>query len=377
MPKILLISNTDWYLYHFRISLAQFLRTHGIEVILVSPAGRYVPKIKAEGFRWLEWQVSRQTVNPFEEMASVIRLIRIYRQEQPLLVHLHTIKPVIYGSLAVRFAPVSTIVRSITGRGYVFLGKDLRAKFLRVLVKIVYHFALPTGMSATIFENESDRQYYLNEKFVKPQNSYVIEGVGVDTEYYLPSSEPEGIPIVVLASRMLWDKGIGTFVDAARLLRSKISARFVLIGEPDEGNPASIGIDVLNRWVNEGFVEWWGWQADMRSVFESCHLVTLPSYGEGIPTVLLEAAASGRAIVATDVPGCRDVVVDGSTGLLVPQQDPLALAEAFEKLICDPEMRQAMGKAGRKNIERRFNTTRINEETYQIYQSFLDSSNSA
>jgi glycosyltransferase involved in cell wall biosynthesis len=167
---------------------------------------------------------------------------------------------------------------------------------------------------------------------------------------------------------MLWDKGVGTFVDAARLLSSKISARFVLIGEPDEGNPASIDPEMMKRWVDEGIVEWWGWQADMRSVFASCHLVTLPSYGEGIPTVLLEAAASGRAIVATDVPGCRDVVVDGSTGLLVPQQDPTALAEALETLINNPNMRKAMGKAGREIVDRRFSTTRINDETYRIYQ---------
>jgi len=371
MAKILLIANTDWYLYRFRISLARFLRKQGLEVILISPGGQYVSKIEAEGFRWLEWQVGRQTVNPFGEIISIFRLMRIFRREKPLLVHLYTIKPVIYGSLAARFAPVSAIVRSITGRGYVFLGQDFRAKFLRPLVKTIYRFALRIGASATIFENESDRQYFLDENFVKPDKSYIIEGVGVDVEYYLPTPEPEGIPVVVLASRMLWDKGVGTFVDTARLLRSKISARFVLIGEPDEGNPASIDSEVLRRWVDEGIVEWWGWQEDMRSVFASCHIVALPSLGEGIPTVLLEAASSGRAIVATDVPGCRDVVVDGRNGLLVPQQDPLALAKAFEKLLNNPDMREAMGKVGRESIKKRFSTARINEETYKIYQSLI------
>lgn len=368
MAKILLISNTDWYLFHFRLSLARFLRKQGMEVILVSPPGRYISEISAEGFRWLEWQVGRQTLNPFRELISVFRLIRIYRLERPLLVHLHTIKPVIYGSLAARFASDFSIVRSITGRGYVFLGQDLRAKFLRLLVKTIYRVALNSGTSATIFENESDRQYFLDENFVNPDKSFIIEGVGVDTEYYLPLPEPEGIPVVVLASRMLWDKGVGTFVDAARLLSSKVSARFVLIGEPDEGNPASIDPEVLKQWVDGGIVEWWGWQADMRSVFGSCHLVTLPSYGEGVPTVLLEAAASGRAIVATDVPGCRDVVVDGITGLLVPPQDPTALAEALKTLINNPDMRKAMGKAGREIVDRRFSTTKINNETYRIYQ---------
>lgn len=367
--KILLVSNTDWYLYRFRLSLARYLREQGGEVVLVSPVGHYVHAIQADGFRHVAWEVGRQTLNPLREAKAILDLVRIYRSEHPSLVHLHTIKPVIYGSLAVRLLHVSAVVCSITGRGYVFLGKDVKARLLRILVKRIYRFALNSRSSVTIFENETDLNYFLDENLVKLKNSSVIDGVGVDTDYYSPSPEPDGLPIVVLAGRLLWDKGVGTFVDAARLLRSKIPARFVLVGEPDIGNPASIDVGLLKQWVNEGVVEWWGWQTDMRSVFASCHIVALPSFGEGIPTVLLEAAAMGRPLVATDVPGCRDVVVDGSTGLLVPRQDSLALATAFKKLIMDPKMRKTMGNAGREYIIQRFSSSKINRETYKIYQN--------
>jgi glycosyltransferase involved in cell wall biosynthesis len=370
VKKILLIANTDWYLYRFRISLANFLRMQGDEVVFVSPSGRFVPDIKEQGFRWIEWYVGRQSVNPLIELKAILGLARIYSYERPSLVHLHTIKPVIYGSIAAQLTGVPAVIHSITGRGYVFLGKDIKARLLRAIVKRVYRFVLNSRCSMTIFENETDRDYFLDENLVMSKNSSVIEGVGVDTDYYSFSPESDGVPIIVLAGRMLWDKGVGTFVDAARLLHSKKFARFILVGEPDSGNPASIDISILDEWVNEGVVEWWGWQADIRSVFVSCHIVVLPSLGEGIPTILLEAAATGRPIVATDVPGCRDVVVDGSTGFLVPQQDPLALATALEKLIVNPKMRKTMGRAGREYIIQRFDGSKINQETYRIYQNF-------
>lgn len=371
MAKVLLISNTDWYLYHFRLSLARYLRAKGMDVVLASPDGPYVSKIRADDFRWVEWRVGRKSLNPIGELISVLNLIRIYHAEKPLLVHLHTIKPVLYGSIAAKFMPVPAVVRSITGRGYVFLGKDLQAKLLRPLVRAIYHYALRADNNATIFENETDRQYFLNENLVDRKNSYIINGVGVDTQFFYPLPEPEGIPVVILAGRMLWDKGVGTFVDAARLLHSKITARFVLVGKPDEGNPANIDYEILKHWVDEGIIEWWGWQDDMRSIFASCHLVVLPSLGEGVPTILLEAAASGRAIVATDVPGCRDVVVNGITGLLVSPQDPASLAKTLENLITNPNIRRSMGSAGRKMIEQRFSTVLINRETFQIYQSLI------
>ncbi|HNB36706.1 MAG TPA: glycosyltransferase family 4 protein, partial [Anaerolineales bacterium] len=306
--KVLLVSNTDWYLFRFRLSLAEYLRARGWDVILVSPPGEYVKRIEEHGFRWAEWQVGRQTVNPLGELRNLMKLRDIFKREKPDLVHLHTIKPVIYGSLAATFAGLKAIVRSVTGRGYVFLGTDLRARLLRPIVKGVYRFFLRAGGGVTIFENQADLDYFVNEGLIRADRATLIEGVGVDTEHYHPLPEPEGVPTVLLAGRLLWDKGVGEFVEAARQLKAKMEARFILVGENDAGNPANIEKSVIEGWVKEGLLEWWGWQSDMRAVFAACHVVALPSYGEGIPTVLLEAAACGRAIVATDVSGCRDVV---------------------------------------------------------------------
>lgn len=369
--KLLLVANTDWYLYRFRLALARFLRGQGLEVVLVSPRGSFAPLIQAAGFRWVEWEVGRQSVNPFGELRALLSLMRIFRREKPALVHLHTIKPVLYGSLAARLTRVPAVVRSITGRGYVFLGQDTQARLLRPLVKGLYRFLLYSGAGAAIFENETDRQYFLDRKLVRPGAAYLIEGVGVDVEYYHLLPEPPGKPVILLAARLLWDKGVGTLVEAARLLHDRMDVRVVLVGEPDEGNPARIEVQTLNRWVEEGCVEWWGWQGEMRSVYAACTVVTLPSLGEGIPTVLLEAAACGRPIVATDVPGCRDVVQEGVNGLLVPPDDPAALAEALGKLLAKKGLRRRMGTAGRKLVEERFSDARVNAETLVVYRSLL------
>lgn len=372
MTKILLVANTDWYLFRFRLLLAKHLRTQGMEVVFVSPSGKYVQDIKANGFRWIEWSVGRQTINPFGELQSILRLMRIFQNEQPSLVHLHTIKPVLYGSMAARFVKLSAVVRSITGRGYVFLGNDLRAKILRPLVKGIYRLMLNADTGATIFENQTDRQFFLDESLIHPDRSLIIEGVGVDTDYYSPLPEPEGVPAVLMAGRLLWDKGVGVFVEAARLLKQKMEVRFILVGEVDPGNPASIELDVVQGWVADGSVEWWGWQSDMRVAFSASQLVALPSLGEGIPTILLEAAACGRPIVATNVPGCRDVVQDEVNGLLVPPNDPVMLASALAQLLTNPLLRSKMSKQTRLLAEQRFSSKHIIDQTQKLYLELLD-----
>ncbi|MBK9206884.1 MAG: glycosyltransferase family 4 protein [Anaerolineales bacterium] len=372
MAKILLIANTDWYLFRFRLSLARFLRDQGMDVILISPPGPFVHELEADGFRWQAWNVGRQSINPFREVKTLLNLLRIVGQEKPDLIHLHTIKPVLYGSLVAILTRVPAVVRSITGRGYVFLGNDTRTLWLRPLVKSLYRFVLRSG--STLFENEADRQYFVSEKLVAFKNTHLIEGVGADTEYYQPLPEPQSAdarPVVLMATRMLWDKGVGTLVDSARLLHQKMDARIVLAGEPDPGNPASIDVKILNQWVDEGLVEWWGWQADMRAAFAACHVVTLPSFGEGIPTVLLEAAACGRPIVTTDVPGCRDVVQDGVNGLLVPPRDSQALAAALLTLLGNESLRSQMGRAGRQLIVERFSNQHVHKNTLTVYRQLL------
>lgn len=371
--KILLIANTDWYLYNFRLSLAKHLRNQGFEVVFVSPKGDYVEEIIKNRFRFFEWNIGRKSTSLIQEIKSIAQLKRIYTLEKPDLVHHFTIKPVIYGSISARISGISGIVNSITGLGYIFLTKEIKGKFLRAIVFPLYRVALTGPKIINIFENKFDQEIFIKHNFVNRNNSTIINGVGVDEQYFLPTPDPElEIPLVVLPARMLYDKGVKTLVDAARILKSKTNLRVALVGDVDPGNPSSIEVSTLKKWEKEGLAEWWGFQKNMREIYQNSTIVTLPSLGEGLPTVLIEAAACGRPIVATDVAGCREVVQDQKNGFLVPPKDPEALAEALLVLINDPEMRSRMGNAGRALVLEKFTDKKINTETLAIYEKLLN-----
>lgn len=370
--KILLVANTDWYLYNFRLALACFLREQGFEVVLVSPPGRYAPSFEERGFRWVPWEIGRQTLAPWREIPAISEIAQIFRREKPDLIHQHTIKPVLYGSLVAKSLGLRPVVNSIPGRGYVFLGKGAKASLLKRGAKILYRLAFSPAGTVAIFENSPDREYFISEGFVPASRTWLIPGVGVDPQRFLPSEEPEGTPVVLFSGRMLWDKGVGVLVEAARLLHQRRPVRVALAGDTDPGNPSSIDKTTLQGWEQEGVVEWWGWQPDMIAAYARSHIVTLPTmYGEGVPTVLLEAASCGRAIVATDMPGCRDIVIHEQTGLIVPPNDPAALAGALEKLISDPSLRGRMGAAARRLVLQKFTTAQVNAATLAVYHQAL------
>jgi glycosyltransferase involved in cell wall biosynthesis len=375
MKRILLVANTDWYLYNFRLSLACYLTQQGFEVVLVSPAGEYTRALQAKGLRWVEWKVGRQTLAPWKELRSALQLIQIYRREKPALVHHCTAKAVTYGSLAAILSRVPGVINNITGLGTMFIRQDAKARVVRQMMQGLYWLASRHPNCATIFENPADREYFLSKRLTSPERTWLIEGVGVDVDAFVPLPEPAGVPVVVLPARMLWDKGVGVLVEASPLLKKKAQARLALVGKPDEGNPGTVDEPTLRRWVEEGAVEWWGWQADMKSVYAHCHIVTLPSsYGEGVPTSLLEAAASGRPIVASDIPGCREVVVHGENGFLVPPGNAEALAEALAILVNEADLRRKMGNAGRQRVLERFSKDRINAATLVVYHKVLGAS---
>ncbi len=373
MTRILLVANTDWYLYNYRMSLAKSLRTQGYEVSLVSPPGQYIAHFKDNGFPWIPWHIGRRTLAPWSEIPAMRKLAHIYSQEKPDLVHHHTIKPVIYGSQVAKTSGVAGVVNSITGRGYLFSSKDPKAALLRPAARQLYRIVFRHPNLAVIFENEADRQYFIKQKLLPIECTWLIGGVGVDEQRFTPMVEPAGEPVVLFASRMLWDKGVGVLVEAARLLHQEKSVRIVLVGEPDPGNPASLTQEQLQAWVSEGVIEWWGWQVDMNQVYSQCHIVVLPTkYGEGVPTALLEAAACGRPIVATDVPGCREITIDGHNGLLVPPGNTQALANAIDQLICDPGLRGRMGRAGRQLVLQKYTVTQVNKATLDVYRAVLN-----
>lgn len=369
--KAVLLANTDWYLYNFRFSLAHRMREQGWQVILASPPGMYTAKLEKEGFRWVPITFSRRGMVPHRELSTLIQLEKFYKQEQPHLLHNFTIKPVLYASIVAQRLEIPAVVNSITGLGYLFLSEAYGVRLLKSLVMPIYRYVLNNRRVRVIFENESDKVFFLNNRLVKATQTFVIQGAGVDIMRFAPTSEGPEPPIVLMAARLLGDKGVREFVEAARLLGDKLKARFVLVGSPDPGNPTTIPVSTIESWVGEGLIEWWGRRDDMPNVFAQCHIVVLPSYREGVPTVLLEAAASGRPIVASDVPGCRDVVKHGETGFLVRKKDPRSLADALEALIKDKDLRRRMGRSGRMLVEQRFDRRIINDQILRVYHDAL------
>ena len=366
--KIILFANTEWYLYNFRLSLAQALRSEGHEVVLVSPPGFYSRRLEEAGFRWIPFPLSRQGTNPMGELLTIWRLRNLYQMEKPDVVHHFTIKCVLYGSLAAHTSGIHSIINAITGLGFVFIGRGRRGGGLRWLVKALYRVALKN--TQVVFQNEDDRALFFDLGLVTENQACLIPGSGVDTSRFVVEPDQPEPALVVLPARMLWDKGVREFVEAAHILKDQgVSARFALVGDTDPDYPACVPEQQLNEWQSAGIVEWWGWQEDMLAVYRRAHIVCLPSYREGLPRTLAEAAACGRALVAADVPGCRSIVRQGENGFLVPVRDAKALAEALRILILEPRLRQKMGRCGREIVLREFSMERVLTDTLKLYKS--------
>jgi glycosyltransferase involved in cell wall biosynthesis len=369
MSRVLLFANTDWYLYNFRFSLAKELRDQGHEVILVSSSGPFQQLLEENGFHWVPFELSRQGINPLYELWTLSRLTRLYRTLHPDIVHHFTIKPVLYGSIAAHYLKIPGIINSITGLGHVFIDSEPVTRFIRRLASVLYRINLRG--TEVIFENPEDRKIFIDLRFIKPEQSHLILGTGVDVERFRPTVKENKPPIVLFSSRMLATKGVLEYVEAARILKEKgIQARFALAGKADPGNPASIPEEQIDLWKQSHLVEWWGWQADMPAALAKADIFCLPSYREGVPNALLEATACGLPIVTTDTPGCRDVVTDGVNGLLVPVRDAQAVADALETLLLDPELRKRMGNAGRE-IAVNFSNIKVNRETTAVYNRLI------
>jgi glycosyltransferase involved in cell wall biosynthesis len=296
----------------------------------------------------------------------------LYRCLRPDLVHHVTLKPVLYGGMAARLTRVPAVVNALTGLGYAFITPGWKAALLRGVLKIVLRLALGHRNGSTIFQNQNDQALLVKSGVASKSATVLIKGSGVDMIVYAPCPEPSGTPVVLLASRMLWDKGVGEFVEAARRLRAEgVEARFVLVGAPDAGNPTAVPLKIIKNWEAEGVVEWWGHRDDMPEVFAQANLVCLPSYREGLPKALIEAAACGRAIVATDVPGCREIVRHGINGLLVSARDSSSLAHALQILIENPASRRSMGMEGRILAMAEYSVEQVIEQTFKLYAALL------
>ena len=363
-----MFANTDWYLYNFRLGQAQALGERGDEVVLVSPDGPYGPRMRAMGIRWFPFPLARRSLNPFTGIRDVVGLLRLYQHENPDLVHHFTVKCVFYGSLVSHLLGIHSVVNSVTGLGYVFMEGGGVRRWLRGLIKAAYRLLLKRTW--VIFQNVDDQEVFMQSRLVDPGRVVLIRGSGVDTRHFHPQPEPTGIPLVILPARMLWDKGVGEFVAAARILLAEgLRARFALVGDSDNENPASVDSSQLREWEKEGVIEWWGWMENMNDVYAQAAIVCLPSYREGLPKTLIEAAACGRPIVTSDVPGCREVVQQGENGRLVPVRDAGALAEALSDLVKSPQTRREMGIRSRAIAEKEFSMELVISQTIALYKT--------
>lgn len=370
--RVLLVVNGVSKFFTHRGGLALGLRDRGWRVEMVVPEDEDDSVIRSEGIRTHSIPLDRSSVSPVKESRTVLALAQLYEDRDPVLVHHFTPKPVIYGGIAARLAEVPGVVSSIAGLEYPFISDSVQARTLRALAALGYRLALSGEGSRVIFENETDLGVFVERGLTERSISRVIVGAGVDVEQFQPPSEPIGGPTrVLLAARMLRQKGVVEFMEAARRLRAEGShARFLLAGGSDATNPTSIEDEQLRAWDREDGIDWLGRLAHdrMPAVMRSVDVVCLPSYREGAAKVLLEAAASGRAIVTTDVPGCREAVEPGESGLLVPPRDPDALADALGAVLRDAELRRRMGRRGREIAVERFSIQRVVEKTAEVYR---------
>ena len=368
---LVFVVNTDWFFLSHRLPLAREAVRRGWRVTLVAPDTGRLDGLAAEGVGVVDLPLSRSGTNPLAEAPTLAFLARLYRRLQPDLIHHVTPKPVVYGSLAARAVPRVPVVNAVSGLGYAFIGKPWWHP-LPPAVRQLYRIALRRPRSTAVFQNDTDLDQLAGAGLVDPDRAVLIRGSGVDVERFAPAPEPAGAPVVLLAARLLRDKGVGEFVQAARTLRQQgVEARFALVGTLDPGNPAGVDRATVEGWVAEGAVEWWGYRSDMPEVYRQSTVVALPSYREGLPKALLEAGATARTLVATDVPGCRDVVTHEQTGLLVTARDAGALADALARVLADPDLRQRLRQSARADVEANHAVDHIVAQHFALYERLL------
>ena len=367
-PKLLFVVTEDWYFVSHRLSLAIAAREAGYDVAVATRARQHVEIIERAGVRVIPFELSRRAGNPVLEL---LRLLSLYRREHPDIVHHVALKPVFLGALAARLAGIPAQINAVAGLGWLFISRSRIARWMSLSIRWILARFLNTSHCRVIVQNPDDAEL-LKEAGVTESYLRMIRGAGVDTSEFSPFPEPPEPICVVLASRILWDKGVSEFVKAARQLKKEgVKASFILVGNPDLDNPASVPEATLNAWQKEEVVEWWGHRDDMVAVFHAAHIVCLPSYREGLPKVLLEAAACGRPIVTTDVPGCRAVVREGENGLLVPARNAQALSEALRCLIKNPELRAQMGRRSREIMLKDFSSEKVIAQTLSVYKELI------
>ncbi len=372
-PKLLYVVNIPRFFVSHRLPLALAAREAGFEVHVAASGHdrEHAQQIADSRLPFHPLPLSQHGINPLIELKTLNALRKLYGRLQPDLLHHVSIKPVLYGGIAAKMTGRNAVVHAMSGLGYVFVGKGAKASRLRWLTRPIFRLVMAGERTRMIFQNPDDRQLFIDRAWVNPEKAVLIRGSGVDESYFRPQPETlDGIPVVLFAGRLLWQKGLGEFAAAARRLQGK--ARFRVVGYEEATSPLNVAPAQLRAWRDEGLIEWGGKRQDMPRVYAESSIICLPStYGEGVPKVLIEAAACSRAVVTTDTPGCREIIRHGVNGLVVPPADIDALTAAISYLIENPAARRQMGVRGRQIALEGFTFRQVAEETLRLYRLLL------
>lgn len=366
VKKVVFIHNTTKYVFlHYREFVEKFV-TAGAEVVVIAPFDDSVDQIKAMGVRCIDVAMSRQGLNPVTEMITLIQIFRLISKEKPQVVFNYSIKPVIYGSIAARWSGVSNIFSMVTGLGHLFMDQTLKYKIIRSVILPLYRSAIH-GNSAVFFQNPDDKNLFIDNHLVDEDKGFVINGTGIDLERFTPSENQSVVTRFILVSRLLWSKGIKEYVEAARSLKRQYpEVEFQILGMYDD-NPTSIQETDMQAWQEEGVINYLGATDDVRPYLRDSSVFVLPTiYREGRPRAVVEAMATGRPVITTNTPGCRQTVIHDQNGFLVPIKNVPALAEAMERFIVNPELIRKMGRRSRELAEEQYNVHEVNNTIASI-----------
>jgi glycosyltransferase involved in cell wall biosynthesis len=373
-PTLIYLVTEDWYFWSHRLPMARAARAAGFDVAVACRVRSHGERIREEGFTLHPLSWNRGDLGPIRTLRDVLEIARLYRRRRPAIVHHVAMRPVVLGSLAAAAAGVPCVVNALTGLGFLFTSPSLKARLLRLPVALALRLLLNRRRSRVVLQNSDDRAYLERIGLIAPEKAVTIRGSGIEVERFRPLPEPaDGVVTVAYVGRMIEDKGVRTLVEAVRRVRARgIALRLVLAGSPDYDNPGSLTEAELRRWADDPMIEWVGHIEDVRSVWARSHVAALSSRREGLPKSLLEAAACGRPIVATNVPGCREIARRGENAILVPPDDPDALGEALVTLARDAELRRRYGMASRRIVLSDLSADRVGAAIVAVYKDLLD-----
>lgn len=376
MARILFVITEDWALVSHRLHLVKYAIELGFEVAVATRMNSHRDEFERLGIMVFDWPLKRRSLNLLGELWIVLKLIKIVREFKPDVIHSVALKPVIYTGIATRFFFKGAVVSALGGVGYIFSSDRLHARILRHPAQLMLKLALFGRHRRLILQNIDDFEMFAQVGIIPVAHMYLVKGAGVEVEFFKFTKIPLGFTRIILPARILWDKGVGEFVNVARRVRlRRPKVNFVLVGDSDAQNPESISDEQIKSWVKEGCVEHWSGvkHHQMPTIYQSASIVCLPSYREGLPKVLLEAGAVGRPLVAFDVPGCREIVRSGITGELVPFGREDLLEEALMSFIDNQEKCRKFGVTAHEVVCSEFASEIINEQTNQIWQELLGS----